>query len=502
MMTAPALSVHWKFTELVDGLGEFVAAPDVEISGLSLDSRQVEKGHLFFACAGIQYHGKVFINDAIERGAALVLWESPLAQREQRNGVAIYGVPRLRQLIGPIAERFYGSPSTEQFVVGVTGTNGKTSISQFIAQALHADGPCGVIGTLGNGLYGELKAGTHTTPDAVSLHALLDEMRSAGAQRVVMEVSSHGLEQGRAAGVAFDVAVFSNLSHEHLDYHGTMENYARAKRVLFETRGLSHAVVNADDLYGRQYLASMPAEVNVVSYGFDGIAETPTVQGSELKLDEHGLSMRVSSPWGEGTLRAPLLGSFNASNLLAALAALVVSGMAFDEALQRLSQVRPVPGRMESFGGDNGRPLVVVDYAHTPDALEQVLLALRPHTAGQLYCVFGCGGARDHSKRPLMASVAEQLADHVVITDDNPRSETSAQIINDIMDGFVAPEAVQVVADRAAAIAQAVAAAKADDIVLVAGKGHENYQLVGDQRLPFSDVDEVSKVLAGLGDSV
>lgn len=495
MMAAEAMPAHWKFADLVAGLGDFSVSPAVEISGLSLDSRRTQKGDLFFACAGAQVHGKVFIEDAIGRGAAAVMWESPLAQREIHKNVPIYGVPGLYRIMGSIAERFYGSPTKQQFVVGVTGTNGKTSISQFIAQSFQLDGACGVIGTLGNGLYGDLQYSTHTTPDAITLHALLDEMRNAGAHRVVMEVSSHGLEQGRAVGVSFDVAVFSNLSHEHLDYHGSMENYANAKRRLFEAEGLSYAVVNNDDHYGHQLLGGLPDSVQAVSYGFEKTSLPLSLLGSDLQLDRRGLSMHVESDWGRGNLRVPLLGGFNASNLLAALGVLLVSGIGFDDALRRLSKLQPVAGRMESQGGNNGQPLVVVDYAHTPDALHQVLVALREHAVGKLWCVFGCGGERDQSKRPLMAQIAEAYADHVLVTDDNPRGEPSTKIIADILRGFVDANSVTVLTDRGSAIASAIQSAAADDVVLIAGKGHESYQLIDGRRLPFSDEEQVRKVL-------
>lgn len=499
MMVAEAIPAHWKFADLVADLGDFAAPPGLEVSGLSLDSRHTQAGDLFFACAGAQVHGKVFIDNAIERGAAVVMWESPLIQCEQRAGVPIYGVPKLWQMIGPIAERFYGSPTREQFVVGVTGTNGKTSISQFIAQAFQVDGPCGVIGTLGNGLYGDLQYSTHTTPEAITLHALFAEMRDAGAHRVVMEVSSHGLEQGRAAGVCFDVAVFSNLSHEHLDYHGSMKNYARAKQRLFEAAGLKYAVINSDDHYGHQLLTSLPTTVRPISYGFESKGMTPSLLALDLQLDKHGLSMQIESDWGHGELDVPLLGGFNAANLLAALGVLLASGIGFDDALQRLSRVQPVPGRMQSYGGENGQVLVVVDYAHTPDALQQVLTALREHTAGKLWCVFGCGGDRDQSKRPLMAQTVESLADRIIVADDNPRSEKSEQIIADIMRGFNSAASVAVIADRAMAITEAIQSAAPEDTVLIAGKGHETYQLVGGQRLPFSDAQEVKKALAERG---
>ncbi|MDT8382948.1 MAG: UDP-N-acetylmuramoyl-L-alanyl-D-glutamate--2,6-diaminopimelate ligase [Gammaproteobacteria bacterium] len=504
-MTAEKSPAHMNFAELVEGICFIRQAPRMEITGLCLDSRQVQKGDLFFALKGQQAHAKKFIDEAIKRGASVVMWESSIPQLDERNGVPIYGVPELKNFVGRIAERFYGEPSASMFVIGVTGTNGKTSVTQFIAQALQQDAPCGVIGTLGNGVFGRLQSTTFTTPDAVTLHTLLDDMRHDEVTRVVMEVSSHGLEQGRVAGVHFDVAVFTNLSHEHLDYHGDMENYGRAKRRLFESKGLKYAVINIDDDYGRQLLTSLPASVGTVSYGFNSDDFSPSLLGSNLQLGRNGLRMHVESDWGSGDLRVPLLGGFNASNVLAALGALLAAGVGFDDAVQRLSKLSPVPGRMQGYGGSGAgdnvlgsdeQPLVVVDYAHTPDALEQVLTALRAHTEARLWCLFGCGGDRDASKRPLMAAVAERLADQVIVTDDNPRSENSQVIIADILQGFTHEDNVTVIPDRDRAIESVVQAAANNDVVLVAGKGHEEVQIIGDQRLPFNDAYEVEKALA------
>ena len=514
MMTAESTPEHLNFAELMTGIYFIRQAPVMEIGGLCLDSRQAQKGDLFFALEGERVSGKAFIDEAIKRGAVAVLRESSVPRQEMRsNGsqeVPVYSVPNLKNLVGRIAERFYGEPTQSQFVIGVTGTNGKTSVTQFVAHALHQDAPCGVVGTLGNGVYGHLEKGGYTTPDAITLHTLLDDMRHENVKRVVMEVSSHGLEQGRVAGVKFDVAVFTNLSHEHLDYHGTMKNYGLAKRRLFESKGLKYAVINIDDDYGREMLTSMPGAVGTVSYGFGGGGVLPSLLGSDLQLDRNGLRMHVQSDWGSGDLHVPLLGAFNASNLLAALGALLASGIGFDDALKRLSTVKPVPGRMEGYGGSaavgskKALPLVVVDYAHTPDALEQVLNALRAHASSQsgavnapkLCCVFGCGGDRDRSKRPLMAAAAERLADKVIVTDDNPRTENPQVIVADILRGFERMDDVLVIPDRAKAIAEAIALAAESDVVLIAGKGHEEVQIVGDQRLPFNDAHEVEKALA------
>ena len=487
----------WSFATLIKDIvyaGRDV--PNIDIRGLSLDSRQVKPGDLFMACEGQRVHGKAYIEEAIRKGASVVMWESGYLKRDLRQGIPVFAIPNLKFKVGSIAERFYGDPSKKQFVIGVTGTNGKTSVSQFIAQAMHQDNKCGIVGTLGNGLFGRLESGLHTTPDAISLHSILADLKQKGANKVVMEVSSHALDQGRVAGVSFDVAVFTNLSHEHLDYHGNMFNYGLAKRRLFEVESLKYAVINIDDDYGRALLVSMPSSVGTVSYGFNSKDLLPSLLGSDLKLDQTGLRMRVESDWGKGELRVPILGSFNGSNLLAALGALLASGMGFDDAMQRLSLVQPVDGRMEGHGGKDGCPLVVVDYAHTPDALEQALKALHEHAIGKIHCVFGCGGDRDRSKRPIMAKIAEQYADNVVVTDDNPRTEASELIIADILSGFSNDNEVTVIPDRSTAISQTIAIAKESDVILVAGKGHENVQMIGDRSIPFSDGSQVEKALA------
>jgi len=504
-MTAahPTLQHGIALSILLGDLATVSAAEQRTVTGIALDSREVRPGDLFLACRGLARDGLEFIPAALERGAAAVAYE--VADAEQRlDAVAVGNVPLLAVVdlshrAGEIAERFYGDPSRSLFVAGITGTNGKTSCSHFLAQALNdQDGAWGVIGTLGNGLIGRLAPGTHTTPDAVTLHRLLAALRDDGASGVAMEVSSHALDQGRVAGVLFTAAIFTNLSRDHLDYHGSMAAYGAAKRRLFQAPGLRYAVVNADDGFGRELLAGLAPGVKAVSYGLDAAPEAAIahVRGRDLQLDRHGLVITVESPWGCGALRSAVLGRFNASNLLAVLATLLVSGTAMDEALQRLARVRPVIGRMECFGGDGGRPLVVVDYAHTPDALEQVLSALREYGHGTLWCVFGCGGDRDRGKRPLMGAAAAHLADRVIVTDDNPRSEDPAQVVAGILGGIDDRSQVQVIHDREAAIAAAIRQAGPDDVVLVAGKGHETVQQIGARSLPFRDQDAVRRHLA------
>ncbi len=506
-MPEPTLGV------LLEGLNDEAGSwREMPIHALAVDSRKVQAGGLFCAVAGTQAHGMTHLANALAHGAVAVVME-PTADYPQQGVTTLehqghklpcIPVSALGQRLGEIASRFFGEPSHALEVIGITGTNGKTSVSQFIAQALEGDGPCGVIGTLGTGLCGELAIGEgRTTPDAVTLQGRLAEFLAAGARHAVMEVSSHGLEQGRVSGVRFDTAVFTNLTPEHLDYHGDMASYAAAKGRLFTLPGLRHTVLNLDDAQGRVWAGELQG-VEVLGYGMAdgsgaGCNSLPRITGSALELGASGISMMVDTPWGSGELSSPLLGRFNAENLLAALGALLVGGMTLETALQRLSRVTTVPGRMERHGGSDGQPLVVVDYAHTADALEQVLSALRAHTGGKLWCVFGCGGDRDRLKRPMMAAVTERLADRVVITNDNPRHEDALGIIEEIMTGMTCPDDAYVKPDRSEAIGWAVTLAAPEDVVLVAGKGHETEQWVGDRALHFSDSEAVEHALQRRG---
>lgn len=522
MMTAVKNnSRNYQLAALMAGLAEHDIIDSCKVSGLSLDSNDIHEGDLFLACAGTQSHGLRYAEKAVENGAVAVAYEmtsdeelqgelGEMLVRLQAMKIPLVAVRELNIKAGVIAERFYDQPSQAMYVVGITGTNGKTSCSHFLASLLSTDEKaCGVIGTLGSGLYGKLQASTHTTPDALSLHKLFSDMRDDGLQYVSMEVSSHGIEQGRIRGVAFDTAVFTNLSRDHLDYHGDMESYARSKRRLFEQPGLRYAVINADDSFGHELLENLPDTVQSVAYSLsdEGNAEASElrnslmhlgcVQGSDLHFTQDGMSMQISSPWGEGELHSPLFGRFNASNLLAVLATVLLSGMRLPEALEGIQKLHSVPGRMQHIEAVAGQPVVVVDYAHTPDALQHALEALRVHCAGRLWCVFGCGGDRDRGKRPLMGSVAEQMADEIVLTDDNPRSEDSAAIIEDIRGGIQEIEKLHIETERRAAIAYAIEHAGASDIVLLAGKGHEDYQIIGAERLPFNDAEVVTELLEG-----
>lgn len=498
MMTAPVRSRDRDLGELLAGIVAVPAYEDVVVAGLQLDSRAVRPGDLFLACKGARTHGIDHVSEALRHGAVAVVYDPERATGVHPLGVPAIAVASLGDKVGVIADRFYHHPSAMLRVIGVTGTNGKTSCSHYLSQALNRKGAtCGLIGTLGSGLHGALRAGRHTTPDALAVQAILSELHGAGAQAAVMEVSSHALDQGRVNGVAFHQAIFTNLSRDHLDYHGDMLNYEAAKRRLFHWADLGSAVVNADDSAGRRLLRALPAGVRAIAYSLNAEASqslTATAAGipiahlwaTDVTLSLDGLSLKLDGDWGQGSVSAPLIGRFNASNLLATLAALLAEGWTLDHATRRLAHTRAVAGRMERFRA-TGRPLLVVDYAHTPDALEQALLAAREHTPGQLWCVFGCGGERDPGKRPEMGAIAERLADRVVITDDNPRGEAGDAIVADIRGGLKAPDQVSVERDRQRAIHAAYAAADVGDVVLVAGKGHEDYQEVAGQRLPYSD---------------
>ncbi|SDJ45275.1 UDP-N-acetylmuramoylalanyl-D-glutamate--2,6-diaminopimelate ligase [Pseudomonas delhiensis] len=469
------------------------AEDGVLIRELTLDSRAVKPGDLFLAIPGALHDGRAHIADAVARGAAAIAYEAEGASVAPSGDTPLVAIKGLAAQLSAIAGRFYGEPSRGIELIGVTGTNGKTSVSQLLAQALDLLGQrCGIVGTLGNGFHGALESGRHTTPDALALQATLARLKQDGARAVAMEVSSHGLEQGRVAALEFDVAVFTNLSRDHLDYHGTMEAYGAAKARLFAWPGLKCRVINLDDAFGRQ-LAGEAHPSRLMGYSLEDASAF--LHCREARFSDAGVEAHLVSPKGEGVLRSPLLGRFNLSNLLAVVGALLGLDYPLGDILKVLPQLQGPVGRVQRLGGGD-KPLVVVDYAHTPDALEKVLLALRPHAHGKLLCLFGCGGDRDRGKRPIMAQVAERHADGVLVTDDNPRSEDSARIIDDIRAGFARPEAVRFVPGRGLAIAQLIAGAGADDVVLLAGKGHEDYQEIAGVRQPFSDLQEAAKALA------
>ena len=480
--------------ELLDGMDAGVALPDAMVTGLTSNSSSVASGDAFFALAGTSVHGLRFADLALAAGAAAVVFEAPAPE-----GLAIpqgaVGVHDLRGKLGAIADRYFGAPSHALVVIGVTGTNGKTSFVQLLTQALGLHGQtAGSIGTLGAGLAGKLVAGERTTPDVIAVHRLLAQMRGAGASHVAMEVSSHALEQGRVDAVAFDVAVFTNLTRDHLDYHGSMDAYGEAKAKLFAWPTLRAAVVNLDDAFGASLYSRLPDGLRRIGVSSRD-AHAATLRAANVRQDAHGIAFDLVMAGERHPIVSLLLGRFNVDNLLAVAGALIAIDWTLPTIAALLPRLQPVDGRMNRIGGDGRVPLVVVDYAHTPDALEQALSSLRAHTSGALLCVFGCGGMRDQGKRPEMAAIAERLADRVIVTDDNPRGEDGDAIVAQILSGFAAPSAVRVQRDRACAIADAIAGAGADDVVLVAGKGHEAYQEIAGVQRPFDDMAHARRAL-------
>ena len=481
-----------------------LAAKGARVTGLAADSRSLAAGEIFVAYPGSRTDGREFIAGAIARGAAAVLWEREGLRWDPEWRVPNLPVDDLRVVAGHLAHEVYGRPSEALWTMGVTGTNGKTSCSHWLAQACSACGArTALVGTLGTGFPGKLDAGVNTTPDAIVLHRSLARLRDAGAQGVAMEVTSIGLDQGRVNGVAFGAALFTNLSRDHLDYHGDMEGYARAKQKLFETPGLKHAILNLDDVQGARLARVLAGRgINRAGYScFEGVAVRAGLEyyaeAHAIDVSARGIAFDAKTSWGEAHIRSALLGRFNVSNLLGVLTTMLSSGVPFERAAASLADLGPVAGRMQKLGG-GGKPLVVVDYAHSPDALEKALVALKDvarASGGRLIAVFGCGGDRDRGKRPLMGTVASRHADAIVITSDNPRGEDPSAIIDEINAGVTA--AREVIEDRREAIAHAIETAGPSDVVLLAGKGHETYQEIAGRRLPFSDTLEAERALAG-----
>jgi UDP-N-acetylmuramoyl-L-alanyl-D-glutamate--2,6-diaminopimelate ligase len=484
---------------LIELLPDVVGVPhDLDIAGLVQDSRAVRAGDAFVAIAGFGAHGLNFVTQAKAAGASAILFEPPMpadiALPADLN-VPLIAVPALRARLGEMADHFHGEVSSAMTVIGVTGTNGKTSIVQLLAQAWTLRGRrAGTIGTLGVGLYGQTVPNGFTTPLVLQSHQSLAHLHAQGADAVAMEVSSHALDQGRVDGVHFKVAVFTNVTRDHLDYHGTMEAYGAAKAKLFAWPSLTAAAINLDDAFGCALFANLPAGVRGIGLSSRGAAGA-AVRADDIALDLGGLSFTLRIGDSVLPVRSELLGRFNVDNLLAVAGALYALDESPADIAKVLAALAPVNGRMNRLGGDGRRPLVVIDYAHTPDALEQALSSLRAHASADLICVFGCGGDRDRGKRSQMAAIAESGADLAIVTDDNPRTENGDAIVADIVAGFRAPQRAIVERDRAAAIARAIAAAGPNDIVLIAGKGHEPYQEIDGVQYPFDDTATARGVL-------
>ena len=499
-----SVSLKW----LLDGIAT-LPANDARVDDLTLDSREVRAGSLFFALPGQHAHGLKFAVDAAARGASVVLWDPARGLHEDlaldattlattlafTTSVFVAPVAGLRQLLGRIADRFFGWPSSHLRIVGITGTNGKTTCAYLLAQCLaRLKSDAAYIGTLGWGRIGALQSPRLTTPDVVSVHRHLSALRALGVRDVAMEVSSHALDQGRVDGVRFHSAVFTNLTRDHLDYHPSMQAYGEAKARLFRFSDLQHIIINVGDAFGREFVVRYDGRVPLtavwVGAGESGWLADRTVHAGDVVLDLHGLSLTVSGSFGQCPVTTRLLGRFNAENTVIVLACLVALDVPLTDAAAALAECTAPPGRMEVIeAGRPGKALAVIDYAHTPDALAKALGALREHCRGALWCVFGCGGDRDPGKRPLMGAVADGMADQIIVTDDNPRSEDPESITRAVTGGFVRHPA-RVIHDRSAAIAAALEEAAPIDMVLIAGKGHEDYQIYGDVRRSFSDRQE------------
>jgi UDP-N-acetylmuramoyl-L-alanyl-D-glutamate--2,6-diaminopimelate ligase len=486
---------------LLDGITK-IPATEARVADLTLDSRQVRAGSLFFALPGQNVHGLNFAADAATRGASVVLWEAgdDVPPPVLPPGVFAAAIPDLKKSVGRIADRFFNWPSSHLRIVGITGTNGKTTCAYLLAQCLERLGNAAAyMGTIGWGRPAALAEPTHTTPDAVTVHRTLAQLRTSGVREVAMEVSSHALDQGRVDGVHFQAAAFTNLTRDHLDYHGSMREYGAAKAKLFQAADLKHIVLNVGDEFGRALAQTYTGGASLIAIwvgaGDSGWLADREVHATQVRMEPRGISMELDGSFGKLTVNTQLMGRFNAENSLIVIACLLSSGISLTDAASALAECKPAPGRMEVLNADaRNKPTVVVDYAHTPDALAKALGAVREHCAGALWCVFGCGGDRDAGKRPVMGAIADELADQIIVTDDNPRSEDPQAITAAIVSG-IRSHAVRVIHDRGDAIATALKEAQAIDVVLIAGKGHEDYQIYGQTRRRFSDRSEALRYL-------
>ena len=496
-MPAETMGTDMTLDRLLQGI---VDAPAVPVQGLRTDSRKLGTGDVFLACQGATSHGLDFVRQAEKAGAAAIVWDTSTGS-EPETSIPSIGVDSLANLIGEIANRWFDSPSQSVRVTGVTGTNGKTTVAYLASQSLGALGEkCGYIGTLGSGIDEIGGDESMTTPACLDLHETLAGFRDLGATHASMEVSSHALEQARVAGIQFDSAIFTNLSRDHIDYHGTMQAYFESKAILFLDFDVRNRIVCIDSDYGVELADRCGSQVVTVSTQFDRVANgRPHVFVKSVVAGEAGSQFDVSTSWGSATVDLPLPGDFNVANAAEVLALLLCNDVPLETACKTLGGLSAPPGRMElvNESDDDGLPRVYVDYSHTPASIEVALKALRHHCRGDLWCVFGCGGDRDRGKRPMMGKVGERLSDRAIVTSDNPRTEPPEQIINDILEGM-SDDAVAIT-DRADAIREAIETAQDGDVVLIAGKGHEDYQVIGDQTLSFSDFNAARDCLRARG---
>ncbi|RLA02050.1 MAG: UDP-N-acetylmuramoyl-L-alanyl-D-glutamate--2,6-diaminopimelate ligase [Gammaproteobacteria bacterium] len=476
-------------------------AKGLNCTGITEDSRAVSKGDIFVARPGAESDGRRYIHQATARGAIAVLCESrDLEQfiQAEKCPVPVYQVENLAMRMGKLGDIFYQHPSNELSIIGVTGTNGKTSCSQLMARVADNLGhKAGIMGTLGNGPVDELIETGNTTTGALNIQADLADFKNKGIEVVCMEVSSHALAQGRVNGVKFKVALFTNLTRDHLDYHGNMQRYAKAKKLLLARKELESVVINADDTTGAGLIKDEDIKAKKYSFSITPINARDSdnsVWTESVTFHDFGIDAKVATPWGKMDFSTPMIGQFNLSNCLGVITTLGVMGFSVKDIGKELNTMAFVKGRMERFGGHD-KPLVIVDYAHTEDALKHVLQALKPHTNHKLWCIFGCGGDRDKGKRPQMAAIAEEYTDHLILTSDNPRSERVDSIIQQMMKGLNHPTDCEVEFDRELAIRSSISRAVLGDVVLVAGKGHEQFQHIGKEKIPHSDVDTVKHAL-------
>lgn len=497
-----------KLQQLCADLVHLEESENVEIHGLSQDSRTVKEGYLFLAILGHAFDGRNYIKEACEKGAAAVLFEEEegsfpnIPASVLSLGIPLIPIKNLSQHVSKLAAGFYDFPSEKMNVVGVTGTNGKTTTTHFIAQLLTELGSlCGVMGTIGMGYPGKIKENASlTTADPVTLQRNLRAFYEDKAQSVAMEVSSHALDQGRVKDVRLKIGIFTNLTQDHLDYHKTMGAYGLAKRKLFLHPGLEKAIINVDSPFGRGLAQEFREKLPVITISCRGFQEEfrrlSQCLAKEISYNPEGISATIQTLTGEAKIQTHFYGLFNLYNLLSAIACVESLGHSLGEIVEVLGRIRSVPGRMEKLGG-GGKPTVIVDYAHTPDALEQTLLAIKRHNRGKIYCIFGCGGDRDSSKRPFMGKIAQSYSDQCIVTNDNPRGEIPERIAEDILSGMNNPKGVLVELDRQKAIFNTLGRVNPQDIILIAGKGHEDYQEIQGVKLPFSDKEQVLMALEG-----
>lgn len=505
MMPAANANPGMLMSVLMNGVADVLPEDDREIGSIQIDSRLIGESDLFVAMPGTISHGISYLAEVVDAGASCVVFDKEAGVEFQdllnkyQEQVVLISVNSINEVAGIIIDRFYDHPSCQMQVVGITGTDGKTSVSRFIAQVMNDDMKSAVIGTTGNGLWGDIKEAAHTTPDVLSLHQLMLNLKDHGAELVSMEVSSHGIDQQRIAGVEIETAVLTNVSRDHLDYHGSEENYRQVKKQLFRQKSVKNIVLNLDDVTGSELREELESEKNVWGYSLNNSSHglKNSVYVESLDVEGDGYRLDVVTPAGKADLYVPLLGRFNVSNVLSVLCVMLINKIELKTAVKKIAGLKTAPGRMEVFSA-KAKPSVVVDYAHTPKALELALLAVSEHCTGKLWCVFGCGGDRDTGKRPLMGMVAERLSSRVILTNDNPRSEKGSVIIEQILSGFNNQKNVDVITDRHEAIQYACENAAADDVVLLAGKGHEEFQIIGTNKKSFSDRREVRRILGGL----